>query len=77
MDSTLEKRIEKLRKLKDEFNLDQKTIAKYADRGRTTVALVMAGTDDRYLTEGNVDAIEKGIEKILDEYRQKLCGKQS
>lgn len=75
MDNELQKRLEKIRQLKEEFRLDQQTIANYCDppRSRVTVALVLSGNDDRYLTETNVAAIERGIEKILDEYRRKLC----
>ena len=31
------------------------------------------GQDERYLTETNIAAIEKGIERILAEYRRELC----
>ncbi len=75
MDSSLQKRLEKIRQLKEEFGLDQQRIAENTEpsRNRTTVARVLAGTDERYLTESNIDAVERGIEKILDEYRKKLC----
>ena len=33
---------------------------------------MLKGLDDRSLTETNIAAIEKGIEKILDGYRKKL-----
>ncbi len=76
MDNELQKRLDKIRQLKEEFRLDQQTIANYCEppRSRVTVALVLSGNDQRYLTETNVVAIEKGIGKILDEYRRKLCG---
>jgi hypothetical protein len=76
VDSDLQKRLTKIRQLKQEFRLDQQTIANCCDplRSRATVALVLNGNDERYLTESNVSAIEKGIGKILDEYRRKLCG---
>jgi hypothetical protein len=76
VDNDLQKRLEKIRQLKEEFRLDQQTIANYCEpsRSRVTVALVFSGNDERYLTETNIAAIEKGIGKILDEYRRKLCG---
>jgi hypothetical protein len=75
MDASLQKRIEAIRQLKEDFNLDQQTIANNCDpkRSRVTVATVLSGSDERYLTDSNVAAIEKGIEKILEEYRKKLC----
>jgi hypothetical protein len=75
MDVGLKVRLEKIRQLKGEFGLDQQRIADFCDppRNRTTVAKVLGGTDERYVTETNVEAIEKGIEKLLDEYRKKLC----
>lgn len=55
--------------------MDQQRIADNTEPARTrvTVARVLSGQDERYLTESNVAAIEKGIEKILAEYRKKLC----
>ncbi len=75
MEIELQKRLEKIRQLKEEFNLDQKTIAEHCEPSRTrvTVGLVLSGSDGRYLTEGNISAVEKGIERILNEYRNKLC----
>ncbi len=75
MDVQLQKRLEKIRQLKEDFKLDQQTIADNCEpvRNRVTVALVLKGSDERYLTESNIAAIEKGIEKILNEYRRKLC----
>jgi hypothetical protein len=68
-------RLEKIRSLKEEFGLDQKRIADNCEppRDRVTVAKLLSGTDERYLTETNIAAVEKGIEKLLDEYRKKLC----
>lgn len=76
MDLELQKRLDEIRRLKKEFRLDQQSIADHCDppRTRVTVATVLNGHDERYLTETNVAAIEKGIGKILDEYRRKLCG---
>jgi hypothetical protein len=75
MELGLKKRLDKIRKLKEDFNLDQQTIADNCEpkRNRVTVATVLSGNDERYLTESNVEAIEKGIGKILNEYRKKLC----
>lgn len=75
MDTALFKRIEKIRGLKEEFGLDQERIAQHTDphRSRVTVAKVFSGNDERYVTETNVEAVEKAIDKILDEYRKKLC----
>jgi len=75
MDASLQKRIDEIRRLKEEFGLDQQRIAENTQPARTrvTVARVLSGQDERYLTESNVAAIEKGIGKILDEYRKKLC----
>lgn len=75
MDQSLQERIDKIRQLKEQFNLDQKNIADYTQpkRTRVTVARVLSGQDERYLTETNVEAIEKAIESILNEYRKKLC----
>jgi len=74
MDTTLIKRVERLRTVKEDFNLDQQKIADYSGRSRTTVGYVFSAKDERYVTESNIAAIEAGIEKILAEYRQKLCG---
>ncbi len=75
MDASLQKRLDEIRRLKEEFGLDQQRIADNTEpvRTRVTVARVLSGQDERYLTESNVAAIEKGIGKILDEYRKKLC----
>jgi hypothetical protein len=75
MDTGILKRLDEIRRLKDEFGIDIQKItdASEPQRNRTTVAKVLSGQDERYLTESNVAAIEKGIEKILDEYRKKLC----
>jgi predicted transcriptional regulator len=75
MDASLQRRIDEIRRLKDEFGLDQQRIADNTEptRTRVTIARVLSGQDERYLTESNVAAIEKGIEKILAEYRKKLC----
>jgi hypothetical protein len=75
MDVALQKRLDEIRRLKEEFGLDQQRIAENTEppRNRVTVARVLSGQDERYMTESNVAAIEKGIEKILDEYRKKLC----
>jgi len=75
MDIQLQKRLDTIRRLKEEFWLDQQTIPHNCEPSRNliTVALVLKGSDDRYLTETNVAAIEKGIKKILDGYRKKLC----
>lgn len=75
MDTGILKRLDEIRRLKDEFGIDIQKItdASEPQRNRTTVAKVLSGQDERYLTESNVAAIERGIEKILDEYRKKLC----
>jgi hypothetical protein len=75
MDIDLKKRLDKIRILKEDFNLDQQTIAGNCEpkRNRVTVATVLSGNDERYLTKSNIEAIEKGIDKILNEYRKKLC----
>jgi hypothetical protein len=75
MDTGILKRLDEIRRLKDEFGIDIQKItdASEPQRNRTTVAKVLSGQDERYLTESNVAAIEKGIGKILDEYRKKLC----
>ena len=75
MDTGILKRLDEIRRLKDEFGIDIQKItdASEPQRNRTTVAKVLSGQDERYLTESNVAAIEKGIEKILEEYRKKLC----
>jgi hypothetical protein len=75
MDLGLKQRLDKIRQLKDEFGLDQQRIADFCEppRNRTTVAKVLGGTDERYFTESNLEAIEKGIDRLLDEYRKKLC----
>jgi hypothetical protein len=75
MDIQLQKRLDTIRQLKEEFRLDQQSIADNCEpsRNRITVALVLKGLDERYLTETNIAAIEKGIGKILDGYRKKLC----
>jgi DNA transposition AAA+ family ATPase len=73
MDAALAKRIERIKQVTEEFDLNQSRIAEYAERSRTTVTKLFGGLDERYLTESNVAAIEKGIEKILEEYRKKLC----
>ncbi|MDJ1496567.1 hypothetical protein QNI19_26780 [Cytophagaceae bacterium DM2B3-1] len=73
MDSALQKRVEKIRELKDKFRIDQNTLATYSGKSRTTVSIVLVQSDERYLTESNISAIEAGIEKILDEYRKELC----
>jgi hypothetical protein len=75
MDTGILKRLEEIRRLKDEFGIDIQKITDASEpkRNRTTVAKVLSGQDERYLTESNVAAIERGIEKILEEYRKKLC----
>jgi hypothetical protein len=74
MDAHLQRRIDGIKQLAEEFNLNQTKIGEYAERSRTTVTKVFGGLDERYLTESNVAAIEQGIERILGEYRKKLCG---
>lgn len=75
METDLRPRLEEVRRLKEEFGIDIQKITDFSEpqRNRTTVAKVLSGQDERYLTESNVAAIEKGIEKILEEYRKKLC----
>ncbi len=75
METDLRRRLEEVRRLKEEFGIDIQKITDFSEpqRNRTTVAKVLSGQDERYVTESNVAAIEKGIEKILDEYRKKLC----
>ncbi len=75
MDLHLYDRINRLRQLKADFGLSQERIAQHTNpkRSRVTVARVYSATDDRYITESNVDSIEGAINKILDEYRKKLC----
>jgi hypothetical protein len=73
METGLLTRLVKIRETIEEFNLDQQKIADYSERNRVTVSRVLGGKDERYVTETNVEAIEKGIEKLLDEYRKKLC----
>ncbi len=75
METDLRRRLEEVRRLKEEFGIDIQKITDFSEpqRNRTTVAKVLSGQDERYVTESNVAAIEKGIEKILEEYRKKLC----
>ncbi len=75
MDKQLADRIKKLKELKERFGLDQQRIADNTEpkRTRVTVARVLSGQDERYVTETNVEAVEKAINKVLDEYRQNLC----
>jgi predicted transcriptional regulator len=75
MDASLLKRIEELRRLKEKFGLDQKKIARYAEppKSHITVSYVFKAENAKYLTETNVAAIEKGVRKILDEFREELC----
>jgi hypothetical protein len=75
MDASLLKRIEELRRLKDKFGLDQNKIARYAEppKSYVTVSHVLKAENEKYLTETNVAAIEKGVRKILDEFREELC----
>ncbi len=73
METGLINRIVRIRTTIDEFNLDQQKIADYSERNRVTVSRVLGGKDERYVTETNVGAIEKGVEKLLNEYRRKLC----
>ncbi|MDJ1483125.1 hypothetical protein QNI16_21685 [Cytophagaceae bacterium YF14B1] len=74
----LKQRIEKIRAQQEEFRLTNKVISEYSGISLTTVMKTLSKTeaDKRYLTEGNVLAIEKGMGKVLDEYRAKLCGSQ-
>lgn len=73
MNADLQRRIDRIKQLAEEFNLNQTKIGEYAARSRTTVTKVFGGQDERSLTESNVAAIEQGIERILGEYRRKLC----
>jgi hypothetical protein len=75
MDVSLLKRIEELRRLKDKFGLDQKKIARDAEppKSHITVSYVFKAENAKYLTETNVAAIEKGVWKIRDKFREKLC----
>ncbi len=75
METGLKGRLAEIRRLKEEFGIDIQRITNFSEpqRNRTTVAKVLSGQDERYVTESNIAAIEKGIEKILNEYRKKLC----
>jgi hypothetical protein len=77
MNQHLETRIEKIKQLKDKFNLDQQNIANHTNpkRTRETVAHVLIGQDERYLTESNVcfQLIFQLKAYILNEYRKNLC----
>ncbi len=75
MDISLDKRIESLKGKMTEFGIDHKRLATYAERNYVTISRVLNGKDERYATESNISALEGGLEKILNEYRQKLCGK--
>ena len=68
----MQRRIDRIKQLAEEFNLNQTKIGEYAERSRTTVTKVFGGQDERYLTERNVAAIEPVIERIPGEYRRKL-----
>lgn len=72
-DISLQKRIARLAALKEEFGLSQERIAEKAGLNRVTIAKVLTAKDERYHTESNVVAVEKAIEKVLEEYRKKLC----
>lgn len=73
MDTSLAKRIDSIKEKLEYFDISSRKLAKSANRSHVTISYLLNGSDDRYITETNVQAIEEGIEKILDKYREKLC----
>ncbi len=76
METDLRTRLAAVRELKEAFGIDIQKITNFSEppRNRTTVAKVLSGADERYLTETNLAAIEKGVQRVLDAYRRRLCG---
>jgi len=73
MDLLLQQRLEKVKELKASFDITFQRISDASGLHRDAVQHAMAGRK-YYVTEGNISAIEAGIENILKEYRQRLCG---
>ncbi|MBD0255199.1 MAG: hypothetical protein ICV83_05725, partial [Cytophagales bacterium] len=61
METGLKGRLAEIRRLKEEFGIDIQRITDFSEpqRNRTTVAKVLSGQDERYVTETNIAAIEK------------------
>ncbi|MDJ1481295.1 hypothetical protein QNI16_12430 [Cytophagaceae bacterium YF14B1] len=78
MDSSIEKRLEDIYQKMEKFGIKNSRLAEAGGISLFTVAKVLSEkrSDPRYLTDGNISAIESAIEKILDEYRQELCGEK-
>jgi hypothetical protein len=72
MEKSLENRIKTAKETIEEFDINHRRLAEFAERSYVTVSRVLNGKGD-YVTETNVSAIEAGIEKILNKYRAKLC----
>jgi len=75
----MDQRIQTIRQQTEQFGITRPRLAEASGLSLTTVKKTLSpvGADKRYLTESNVSAIETGIEKILEEYRQKLCGQSA
>lgn len=73
MDKSLENRIRKIKELIEQFDINQRKLAVLAGRNHTTISRVLNSNDERYVTETNVQAIEQGVQQILDTYRAALC----
>ncbi|MDJ1480384.1 hypothetical protein QNI16_07805 [Cytophagaceae bacterium YF14B1] len=73
-DVNISNRLSTLHKRLDEFGVSYQRLAEYSGRSKTTIAKMFGSNDDRYKTDGNVTAAEQELEKLLDEYRAKLCG---
>ncbi|MDJ1505517.1 hypothetical protein [Xanthocytophaga agilis] len=74
----LDKRLEILGQKLEEFGISYDRLAQYSGRSKTSISKMFGKNDTkRYRTEGNVEAAEQGFEKIIEELRQKICGKAS
>ncbi|MDJ1481737.1 hypothetical protein QNI16_14650 [Cytophagaceae bacterium YF14B1] len=76
-DIQAQNRLTALKQKMDEFGVSYQRLADYSERSLTTISKMFGSNDTRYKTDGNISAAEQGLEKILDEYRAKLCGKPS
>ena len=66
--------VEKMRRLKEEFGIDQKRLADHVEPAWATVMVSqhLITTDERYLTQTRTAAVEKGVGNFLNEYCKKL-----
>lgn len=72
----MDKRVMVIRDKTERFGITQSRLAAASGLALVTVKKVLSpmGNNARYLNETTLSTIEAGLERILQEYRDNLCG---